>query len=75
MFDIFGDKRKTFVEKLSSIIGLTIIEEDDTHIRIAYTEKNYAGYSTDEQQKIYSEFVDLMNSVNGEIKMIKVQEN
>lgn len=75
MYDIFGDERKSFVEKLSKIFSLTIIEEDDTHIRIAYTEKNYAGTSIDEQQKIYFEFTDLMNSVKGKIEMIKVQEN
>lgn len=74
-FDVFGDKRKDFVEKLNDIFTISIIEEDDTYIRFAYTEKNYVFHNECELQKAYADYVALWDSMKGHIEMTLVDES
>ena len=76
MYDIRGEEKKVFVERLSKLIKLAIIEEDDVHIRILYAENNDC-YSLDELQKFYDDYIALCNSMSEKIEItyIHIPEN
>ena len=72
VYDILGDEQKEFVRGLSEIFDLDIVEEDESHIRIVFTEKNYAYHTPEEMQKTYADFVALMNHMQKQINMVPV---
>lgn len=73
MFDVLGDEKKIFVEKLGELFELAIIEEDETHIRIVYTERNFIHRSHDETLKMYHDFEMLLKSMKNRVEMVPVQ--
>jgi len=72
MWDVFGNERDSFVEHLSGIFNITVVEEADTHIRIVYAEKEHVGYSEGELQKKYSDFAALLERMEGKVEMKSV---
>lgn len=73
MYDILGEDRLSFIEKLSQISEFTIIEEDNLHTRIRYKKKK--GYTQEELDKLYSDFMALKNSLKVQIRNVSVQDN
>jgi len=73
MFDVFGDGKKAFIEKLAEIFNISIIEETDTYIRFAYTDKNYVFHSEYELQKTYADYATLLESMKGSIEIEAVK--
>lgn len=72
MHDILGDEKKEFVRGLSEIFDIDIVEEDESRIRIVFTEKNCAYHTLEEMQKTYADFVALLNSMKKRIEIIPV---
>ena len=72
MYDILGDEKKEFVRGLSEIFDFNIVEEDETRIRIIFTEKNYVYHSSEDMQKTYADFVVLTNRMEKQISMVPV---
>lgn len=62
IYDITGESKEEYVEGLSAIMELTIIEKDDNHILIKTREKNYVSYTIEEQQKLLSDYMALLNN-------------
>ena len=73
-YNIFGDGKKEFVEKLAAICKLNIIEENNAYIQIEFTEKENTSYSLDELQKKYYDFVTLLNSMENAVEIISASE-
>jgi len=72
-YDILGEERKSFIEKLSEITELFIIEEDNEHTRIRYKQKEH-GYTEEELNKLYSDFFTLKNSMKVQIRIVSAYE-
>ena len=73
MYDILGEERKSFLEKLSEITEFHIIEEDNEHTRIRYKQKEH-GYTEEELNKLYSDFFTLKNSMKVQIRIVSAYE-
>lgn len=72
-YDILGEDRLSFIEQLSKISEFTIIEEDDLHTRIRYKKKK--GYTEEELDKLYSDFIALKNSLKVQIRNVSTHVN
>ena len=71
IYDITGESKEEYVEGLSAIVELSIIEKDDKHIRIKMPEKDYVSYTIEEQQKLLSDYMALLN--NDKISVINIR--
>lgn len=71
IYDITGESKEEYVEGLSAIMELTIIEKDDNHILIKTRENNYVSYTIEEQQKLLSDYMALLN--NEKISSINIR--
>ena len=72
-YDILGEERKSFIEKLSEITEFLIIDEDNKHTRIRYKQKEH-GYTEEELNKLYSDFFTLKNSMKVQIRIVSAYE-
>lgn len=71
-FDVFGEDRERFVDGLSKTFNLSILEQKDDCIRIEYS-KEPVSYDENELHRVYADYCDLLNSINGEITMVPVK--
>lgn len=74
-YDVFGAGKKNFIKKLTNIISISVIEEDDTRIRFKFTEKPYIVNGIFGLQKVYTDFVALYENMKGLVEMIPVDES
>ena len=72
IYNVYGTGKKEFVEKLSSIMDISVVKREADYIQITY-KANFVMLSRDEQIETANQMVDLLNSINT-VKIIPVKE-
>lgn len=66
VLDVLGEAKEEFVEKLSSIMEVRIIEKDDNHIRLMCGAHRL---SDEEKEEVLKQYKDILSSLRGDVQM------